>query len=195
MKSYDQSHRFTVYVPSRTKNVRNSVKDWYKPSNHPTIYRYLVLGNGPCDLFIRPSNGPKNKELCDCLKNTPIIFFSIIDKCGRVTYFLYVILFQYNYICLSTSLHITGFAKLLNTLIGLAIKAEEWYEICPGNIVHIYSSTWVDETKLATRQYCKDWQFKSWWSSDATCWQRSVSTLAQKMACCLTVPNHFLDQC
>ena len=32
-------------------------------------------------------------------------------------------------------------------------------------------------------------------SSDAIWWQRSGSTLAQVMACCLMVPSHYLNQC
>ena len=38
----------------------------------------------------------------------------------------------------------------------------------------------------------------SFWPSDAISsirWQRSGSTLAQVMACCLTVPSHYLNQC
>ena len=31
--------------------------------------------------------------------------------------------------------------------------------------------------------------------TDAICRQRSVSTLAQVMACCLTAPSHYLNQC
>ena len=31
--------------------------------------------------------------------------------------------------------------------------------------------------------------------NDAICWQRSGSTLAQVMACCLTTPSHYLNQC
>ena len=33
------------------------------------------------------------------------------------------------------------------------------------------------------------------WSSDAIWWQRSGSTLAQVMACCLTAPSDYLAQC
>ena len=33
------------------------------------------------------------------------------------------------------------------------------------------------------------------WSSGAIWWLRSGSTLAQIMACCLTVPNHYLNWC
>ena len=33
------------------------------------------------------------------------------------------------------------------------------------------------------------------WPSDAIWWQRSGSTLAQVMTCCLTAPSHYLNQC
>ena len=36
---------------------------------------------------------------------------------------------------------------------------------------------------------------KSLWLSDAIWWQRFGWTLAQVMACCLTAPSHYLDQC
>ena len=35
----------------------------------------------------------------------------------------------------------------------------------------------------------------SLWPSDAIWWQRSGSTLVQVMACCLTAPSHYLNQC
>ena len=35
----------------------------------------------------------------------------------------------------------------------------------------------------------------SFWPSDTIWQQRSVSTLAQVMACCLTAPSHYLNQC
>ena len=37
--------------------------------------------------------------------------------------------------------------------------------------------------------------FKSLWPSDAIWRHRSGSTLAQVMACCLTAPSHYLNQC
>ena len=37
--------------------------------------------------------------------------------------------------------------------------------------------------------------FNSLWPSDAIWRQRSGSTLAQVMACCLTAPSHYLNQC
>ena len=33
------------------------------------------------------------------------------------------------------------------------------------------------------------------WPSDTIWWHRSGSTLAQVMACCLTAPSHYLNQC
>ena len=36
---------------------------------------------------------------------------------------------------------------------------------------------------------------QSLWSSDATWWNRSWSTLVRVMACCLTAPSHSLIQC
>ena len=35
----------------------------------------------------------------------------------------------------------------------------------------------------------------SLWPSDAIWWQRSGSTLAQVMVCCLMAPSHYLNQC
>ena len=37
--------------------------------------------------------------------------------------------------------------------------------------------------------------FNSLWPSGAIWWQRSESTLAQVMACCLTAPSHYLNHC
>ena len=35
----------------------------------------------------------------------------------------------------------------------------------------------------------------SLWLSDATWWHGTVSTSAQVLACCLTAPSHYLNQC
>ena len=44
---------------------------------------------------------------------------------------------------------------------------------------------------LETLQSC----INSLWPRDAIRWHRSGSTLAQVMACCLTAPSHYLNQC
>ena len=38
-------------------------------------------------------------------------------------------------------------------------------------------------------------KINSLWPSNAIYWHRSGSTLAQVMACCLTAPSHYLNQC
>ena len=48
-------------------------------------------------------------------------------------------------------------------------------------------------TVLSVRD-CTPW-INSLGPSDAIWWLRAWSTLAQVMACCLTAPNHYLNQC
>ena len=43
--------------------------------------------------------------------------------------------------------------------------------------------------------FCAGWAVNSLWPGDAIWWHRSGSTLAQVMACCLTAPSHYLNQC
>ena len=38
-------------------------------------------------------------------------------------------------------------------------------------------------------------RINSLWPGDAIWWQGTRSTLTQVMACCLTAPNHYLNQC
>ena len=68
--------------------------------------------------------------------------------------------------------------------------------------VAIYSSS-VDHNKICHNlinkitifQWCFLDYFNSFGPSDAIWRQRSGSTLAQVMACCLTAPSHYLNQC
>ena len=48
-------------------------------------------------------------------------------------------------------------------------------------------SWWVDLLTV--------WMFNSLWPSDTIWPHKSGSTLAQVMACCLTAPSHYLNQC
>ena len=50
---------------------------------------------------------------------------------------------------------------------------------------------WVRE-RLRSQWNC---QLVPSWPSNAIWWHRSVSTLAQVMACCQTAPSHYLNQC
>ena len=49
----------------------------------------------------------------------------------------------------------------------------------------------------STLKHCRFFRFtlNSLWPSDAIWQHRSGSTLAQVMACCLTAPSHYLNQC
>ena len=55
----------------------------------------------------------------------------------------------------------------------------------------------ITHQHLMFTRYCKmpDHFFNSLGPSDAIWRQRSGSTLAQVMACCLTAPSHYLNQC
>ena len=46
-----------------------------------------------------------------------------------------------------------------------------------------------------TNHYLSKWWLILTWSSDTKRLQRSASTLAQVMACFLTAPSHYLNQC
>ena len=58
-----------------------------------------------------------------------------------------------------------------------------WNKAHCANLVH---SRWSVAFRCAVN---------SLWLSDTTWWCRSGSTLAQVMACCLTAPSHYLNQC
>ena len=66
--------------------------------------------------------------------------------------------------------------------------------ICLANAVNKIHWPWSsNELHWFIMSYCIP--VNSMWPSDTMWWQRSGSTLAQVMACCLTVPSHYLYQC
>ena len=77
--------------------------------------------------------------------------------------------------------------------------------ICLSIIMFLYSKTlhkhtkrrvvWVWNIVLEHTKYLVNLALNSLWPSDIIRRQRSVSTLAQVMACCLTAPSHYLNQC
>ena len=71
--------------------------------------------------------------------------------------------------------HITWIGKISQALLQ---------EICNSiaNIFLTLSHWYVDK-------------INSLWPSDAIWWHKSGSTLAQVVACCLTAPSHYLNQC
>ena len=82
----------------------------------------------------------------------------------------------------------TGWPFPFNKFLHMHLKMllEKWWAFCSGvnvlnsNICHI-SIFWTCVNSL--------------WPSDVIWRQRSGSTLAQVMACCLTAPSHYLNQC
>ena len=70
--------------------------------------------------------------------------------------------------------------------------------IGPALIYHSKFIAYVENISiiLAKLTVIKTWSTSnSLWPSDAIWWHRSGSTLAQVMACCLTAPRHYLNQC
>ena len=59
-----------------------------------------------------------------------------------------------------------------------------------------WTSTQVSNHRVTGAKTHKVWlTFNSLWLSDVIWQQGSRSTLAQVMACCLTAPSHYLNQC
>ena len=83
-------------------------------------------------------------------------------------------------------------ALLLSQVTGTTL--EMWHlQFTTLEIRYVQFHLWV----LSGHQQCEtmcDW-VNTLWPSDAIWRHRSGSTLAQVMACCLTAPSHYLDQC
>ena len=72
---------------------------------------------------------------------------------------------------------------------GTVINLGRAYSICAQVIKTCYRSFIQCMLRLLTNE------LNSLWSSDAIWQQRSGTTLAQVMACCLTAPRRILNQC
>ena len=80
-------------------------------------------------------------------------------------------------------------ASVPSVIYGLIIRL---WSFCPGEISttmyqFIVAGTWSTLLQLVA--------FNSLWPSDTMWWHRSGSTLVQVMACYLTAPSHYLNQC
>ena len=67
-----------------------------------------------------------------------------------------------------------------------------------SNIVYLISTCIHYMTRTTWLKLCKgsrEIKVNSLWPSDTIWRQRSGSTLAQVMTCCLTAPSHYLNQC
>ena len=72
---------------------------------------------------------------------------------------------------------------------SLAILSRCYFAVMIGQTIHQY--WWV----ILVQKIWQQTTVNSLWPSDAIWWQRSGSTMAQVMACCLTAPSHHLNQC
>ena len=77
-------------------------------------------------------------------------------------------------------------------------------DMMPGNEPKMFQCQWSNPEKyelmIRTKKLAVGWYhvahyIKSLWPRDAIWPHRSESTLAQAMACCLTAPSHYLNQC
>ena len=80
-------------------------------------------------------------------------------------------------------------------------------QCCPGDVRNM-SMKLIQNVKIVFQEniyqcvICKMWSICFWlqyvnsvWPSDTIWWYRSGSTLSLVMACCLTTPSHYLNQC
>ena len=76
------------------------------------------------------------------------------------------------------------------TKICLKILSVKLWPFCPGGPLFHRMTISSAATNIRDSSH-----FNSLWPSDAIWRQRSGSTLAQVMACCLIAPSHYLNQC
>ena len=116
-----------------------------------------------------------------------------------------------------------GLTLMLNLLqetwrhIHISIISLRWHRLLKSLLVEdkdlfilhgqYHGGQWPNDTRsqgisslgvdLAIPQYSgfSTWRVNSFGPSNAIWWLRCGSTLAQVMACCLTAPSHYLNQC
>ena len=72
------------------------------------------------------------------------------------------------------------------------MRSRHWFRWCLGATRH-QAITWTNVDQLLWHQVA--FPINSLRPSDDIWWHRSLSTSAQVMACCLTAPSHYLNQC
>ena len=96
--------------------------------------------------------------------------------------------FRNHYILISILLNIVPVGLIDNKSALLQVMA--W---CHQAADH-YLNQWWPSSTIPFGITCSQWV--NWlWPGDAIWWHRTRSTLAQVMACCLTAPSHYLNQC
>ena len=66
-----------------------------------------------------------------------------------------------------------------------------WHIVITSNNAGLLLRTYFNEVLFKIQKF----SFNSLWLSDTIWRHKSGSTLAQVMACCLTAPSHYLNQC
>ena len=117
-------------------------------------------------------------------------------------------------LCTYVRVHMRGIAFAPH----MCALANLWMYVCVCGIIYRFSRTnlfpflnvssllynvpnWMVHVLCANKCYISNetkrfsFYVNSMWPSDAIWRQRSGSTLAQVMTCCLTAPSHYLNQC
>ena len=82
------------------------------------------------------------------------------------------------------------------TIVPSLLRGGHQTTVLPSLVLSLNSSwcvSWMSQVGYCSIIWLPD--IKSFWPSDTIWQQRSGSTLAQVMACCLTAPSHYLNQC
>ena len=135
-------------------------------------------------------------------KNKKYIHHIADSSLEHLTICLFDIKWLYKPMVIQTdNIHVTGLRKMDLILITLWSAGLLW-----TNLVNIVADDALtpgvarSSTTIILTMWNRDAlifrvnHINSLWSSYATWWQRSLSTLAQVMACCLMAPSHYLNR-
>ena len=107
---------------------------------------------------------------------------------------------------LDTSSSLTAMQGVTNGKTSISSAAISWVflgffsqsatkHIIHNDMKHKGTVDVIDITLISTMTLHDNWEINSLRPSDALWRHRSMATLAQVMACCLTAPSHYLNQC
>ena len=133
-------------------------------------YGHVTLCGKKTPLFLSPNTDPR----LIVLRNKNIIALSIVFEDSRHT-------------------HLKSFPTADKDSVVLYNQYQgSWW--LGDTITHGISSHGIDIVLLEYPGRSTS-RINSLWPSDTIWWHKSGSTLAQVMACCLTAPSHYLNQC
>ena len=121
----------------------------------------------------------KKKMVCQWLKLTDQISESLLNFSGIADISTYTIFYL---------------AMIIDNSCRLRRFRDFYF---PNLLLSCQYTTMYNKMLHVSRQWHKPifFSFNSLWPNDAIWRHRSGSTLAQVMACCLTAPSHYLNQC